>query len=210
MKPEDAELEAGHHAEAPEAARQSDDNDPPTKLPAGSTDSVDIDVSPMTPTAITSAVDDRSAAAALRDRLAVPEVAAPGVTDARLATIQRAAVVLMTLAIIFMLWVGKPLLLPLVIAALLSFLLSPICEKLEHWKVPRAMATATVVTLAGFVVGGLFFAVYSGLDTVVGDERQIDQIKEELQTKVRRLPLSEGVGGRLEKAADAAGGVIDA
>lgn len=63
----------------------------------------------------------------------------------------------------FLLYVGKPLLLPLALAVLLSFLLTPLCEWLEHHKVPRVVATVAVVTLAAGIVVAIGFAIYSGL-----------------------------------------------
>jgi len=54
--------------------------------------------------------------------------------------------------VIAFLYFGRPLLLPIVLAVFLFYALDPVVDRLELWRVPRALASVAVVLL---VVGGL-------------------------------------------------------
>jgi predicted PurR-regulated permease PerM len=51
------------------------------------------------------------------------------------------------------LYLAKGVLVPLILAVLLSFLLSPVCDRLEHWKLGRIPAVLTTTMLAFAMVG---------------------------------------------------------
>ena len=59
---------------------------------------------------------------------------------------------------------GQAVLVPLVLAALLTFLLSPLVTRLDRLHVPRIVGVLLVMTLAGGVIGGVGY--------VVGDQLQ--------------------------------------
>src|SRR5258708_10709759 len=60
---------------------------------------------------------------------------------------------------------AKELLLPLILAILISFLLAPVVSRLERWRFPRAVAVLSVVAI-GFALIGCLCSTLSlgGLD----------------------------------------------
>ncbi|MEM7808880.1 MAG: AI-2E family transporter [Planctomycetota bacterium] len=79
------------------------------------------------------------------------------------------------------LWVGKPVLLPLAIASLLAFLLSPLCEFLERRKLPRVASTTAVGVLAASVLFGIGFALFHGLSLI---DENIGAYEQRLTAKI--------------------------
>lgn len=71
--------------------------------------------------------------------------------------------------ILTLLIVGKPVLLPLAVAMLFSFLLLPISQKLENWRVPRAIAIVLSIIVAITLVAGLVYFFYSQILLFVND-----------------------------------------
>ena len=134
--------------------------------------------------------DEQSSAKVMRHRLGRPQ---PVGYDSSLTThsslISRTAMVVLILAVVAVLWVGKPLLLPLVIATLLAFLLAPMCDRLERRGLPRAAATTIMVIFAGVVVFGVAVAVYRGVSTVLGDGEHFQAVSKNLDEKLRRVPV---------------------
>src|SRR5260370_1078736 len=62
---------------------------------------------------------------------------------------------------------AKELLLPLILAILISFLLAPVVSRLEHWRFPRAVAVLSVVAIGFALIGGLCSTLsLEGLDLV--------------------------------------------
>jgi predicted PurR-regulated permease PerM len=57
------------------------------------------------------------------------------------------------------LWAAKPLLVPLVLATLLSFLLAPLADRLERWRLPRIAAVLLVTALAFAAIAALAYVV---------------------------------------------------
>jgi predicted PurR-regulated permease PerM len=49
------------------------------------------------------------------------------------------------------LWLLSPILLPFVVSMAIAYLLNPVVDRLEHWRVPRSLATALVLLL--FLLG---------------------------------------------------------
>lgn len=79
---------------------------------------------------------------------------------------------------VFAMIVAKPLLVPLLFAILLSILLSPVCTKLENFKIPR-LFSVIITILAGFlIIGGLIFLFYNQLTAFADD---IDLVENRLQ-----------------------------
>lgn len=97
-----------------------------------------------------------NAPAPLREETAAGNASDPDVlTYARRAA--RAQVVLAILAVLFTLYVGRSLLLPVTIAVVLALLFRPVVRRLERWRVPTFVAAGLVLLTAigGVVVGGL-------------------------------------------------------
>ncbi|MCC6987815.1 MAG: AI-2E family transporter [Acidobacteria bacterium] len=75
--------------------------------------------------------------------------------------------ILAAIAVVVMLYVGRAVLLPIVLAVFLFYALDPIVDRLEKWRVPRGLAAIAVVlmTLVGVTGGAL--ALWPQLETVV-------------------------------------------
>jgi predicted PurR-regulated permease PerM len=61
------------------------------------------------------------------------------------------------------LYFAKEILLPIALAILLSFLLTPLVDRLEHWRFPRAVAVILVVFMSFAMLGGLGWIVTNQL-----------------------------------------------
>jgi predicted PurR-regulated permease PerM len=110
------------------------------------------------------------------------------------------ASLIITALIIAALVLGADLLIPLAIATILSFILSPIVRKLVRWRVPRGLA----VTI---VLGGSFFAAVS-LTAVLSTQilsltAELQTYRENLVEKARWVSSLGRGGGTLQKAGDA-------
>jgi predicted PurR-regulated permease PerM len=77
--------------------------------------------------------------------------------------------------IIAFLIAGRPVLLPLAVAVLFTFLLLPISQKLENWNVPRGVAIViSMIVAAAFFVGIIYF-LYSQVQMFVDDWPQLSK-----------------------------------
>src|SRR5260221_6040082 len=75
---------------------------------------------------------------------------------------------------------AKELLLPLILAILISFLLAPVVSRLEHWRFPRAVAVLSVVAIGFALIGGIFSTLsLQGLDLV----NSLPKYRENIHTK---------------------------
>ncbi len=116
----------------------------------------------------------------------------------------RLGVVLGLAVIVLLLWWAKPILLPLAVAVLLSFLLSPLCEWLERRKIPRAVSVVLVVTFAFIVLGALAWAVFNGAQQLAAN---ITRIGDNLERKIENVPFRGGGGtiGRVQEELEQVG-----
>jgi len=97
----------------------------------------------------------------------------------------RLTVKLMLLALIlFLLSVGRELLIPFATALLFTFLLLPISERLEKTGVPRWLAIIVSILLAALVFGGI---VYFFISQVMSFRQDLPLIKEQFVEKGARL-----------------------
>ena len=120
---------------------------------------------------------------------AIPDHVPPAVPFRRLSVLVAVAIV------VLLLYWAKPILLPLSLSVLLSFLLSPLCEWLERRRIPRAASVVLVVLGAFLVLGALGWAVFNAVQQL---GENIDRIAENLEEKVDTLPFRQG-GGTIEK-----------
>jgi len=107
--------------------------------------------------------------------------------------------VLAVLAVVFFMHQAKDVLVPIVLAILLSYALSPLVDRCSRWKVPRALS-AGILLLAG--VGLLSSSIYA-LDNQL--TTMINGLPEAAQN-IRQLIREEftGDGGRIQKMQQAA------
>ncbi len=76
---------------------------------------------------------------------------------------------------------AKEILIPLTIALFFTFLLLPISQKLEQWRVPRAVAIIISIIIAMAFFGGLLYFFYS---QVLGFADDWPQLQEKLNEKI--------------------------
>lgn len=70
-------------------------------------------------------------------------------------------------AIVGMLYVGGPVLVPIVLSVFLFYALDPLVDRLQRWHVPRTLgAVAVVLALVG-ATGGAVVALWPQVETVV-------------------------------------------
>ncbi len=84
------------------------------------------------------------------------------------------------------LYVAKSILLPVSLAILISFLLTPLADRLERWRIPRVVAVVSLVAISFAVMGALGWVVTNQL-VQVSTELQVPQRKDELINKLKRL-----------------------
>lgn len=88
---------------------------------------------------------------------ALPDVGPPPAPDTPPAR-GHALQVLVTIAVILMLWWGREFIVPVLTATFLAYTLKPIVERLYRWRVPRSIGAALVL---GCLCGGLVWCVAS-------------------------------------------------
>jgi predicted PurR-regulated permease PerM len=98
---------------------------------------------------------------------------------------------------------AKELLLPLILAILISFLLAPVVSRLERWRFPRAVAVLSVVAIGFALIGGLCSTLsLEGLDLVNSLPKYRDNIH------ARWAAIQQGPPGPLNLAFSNANALI--
>src|SRR5262245_54589460 len=97
---------------------------------------------------------------------------------------------------LFCLGIADEVFIPLAAAMLLTFILSPIVERLQRWRLPRVMAVIVTVAFAFSVLGALGWLLTSQVTTLAND---LPQYRQNLTAKVREL-RRVGKSESLEKA----------
>src|SRR6478735_7649046 len=80
------------------------------------------------------------------------------------------------------LYFAREILLPIALAVLLSFLLTPACNRLERWRIPRMLSVILVVAMSFSVLGLLGWVV---TDQLVELTRQLPANKQNLVNKTK-------------------------
>ncbi|MEM6560374.1 MAG: AI-2E family transporter, partial [Planctomycetota bacterium] len=104
--------------------------------------------------------------------------------------------------VVFALYAAQVVLVPIALALLLSFLLTPVCNRLEHLRIPRGVAVVMTMLLVVGVLGGLLYMTYGGLDRIL---EQRSAYRDAIVQKVQTL----GGGGMLKKLEEAEQAVED-
>jgi predicted PurR-regulated permease PerM len=117
-----------------------------------------------------------------------------------LATISAVAQLLALVLIVAALFFARDVFIPLSLGLLLSFLLSPVVNRVQRWGVPNIMAVVTTAAIAFVMLATLFTLLGRELTTLVGD---LPKHKHELVSKARSIAgMTTGVGGSLGNLAD--------
>ncbi|HVJ31075.1 MAG TPA: AI-2E family transporter, partial [Gammaproteobacteria bacterium] len=106
---------------------------------------------------------------------------------------------LMSLAVLCAaLYWGQAVLVPLVLAALLTFLLSPLVTRLDRLRLPRVVGVLLVMTLAGAAIGGVGYVVAGQLRSFAAE---LPTHQQNIRTKIRdAIELTRG--GAIEHVQD--------
>ena len=106
---------------------------------------------------------------------------------------------LLSLAVIFAaLYWGQAVLVPLVLAALLTFLLSPLVMRLDRLRVPRVAGVLLVMALAGGLIGGVGYVVAGQLHSFAAE---LPTHRQNIRTKIREA-VAFTRGGAIENVQD--------
>jgi predicted PurR-regulated permease PerM len=107
--------------------------------------------------------------------------------------------VLAAFAAILMLQYAQPVLIPLVVAVLISYVLGPAVDSMERHRVPRAIGSTLVIAI---FCGGIGFGVYSLTDEAMAIVEKVPQAAKRLAERVERK--GRRPVGAIEKVQEAA------
>jgi len=97
---------------------------------------------------------------------------------------------------IFCLGIAEEVFIPIALAMLLTFVLAPVVERLQRWRLPRVAAVIVTVAFAFSVLGGLGWLLASQVSTLADD---LPQYKDNLTAKIRQV-RRVGKSDTIEKA----------
>lgn len=117
-----------------------------------------------------------------------------------LATISAVAQLLAVVLAVTALYFARDVFIPLALGLLLSFLLSPVVNRLQRIGIPNVMAVIATAALAFLFLAMLFTLLGRELSTLVAE---LPDHREELVSKARSVSgVTTGVGGSLNELAD--------
>ena len=100
-------------------------------------------------------------------------------------------------AVLAMLKLAQPVLIPIVVSGLLFYALDPMVDALKRWKVPRALAASLVLLLS---VAGVGAGAYALSDDVVAVVDQLPEGVRKLRSDLRR-PAPQTTFGTMQQTA---------
>lgn len=103
------------------------------------------------------------------------------------------------LAVCAILYYGQPILIPIVLAILLSLLLAPCVKLLQKIHIPKPAAIISVVFIAFAILFAMTAVLATNLTRLAGD---LPQYESNLREKARSLKFATSGGGTIEKAAN--------
>ena len=107
--------------------------------------------------------------------------------------------VLVTAAVIALLYFAREVFVPITLAVLLSFLLAPAVRWLRRWRLGRVPAVGVTVLLAFIAIAGFATIVVGEVSSLA---QQLPEYKYNLQTKIRSLPGMVPGGGVFRRATE--------
>jgi predicted PurR-regulated permease PerM len=117
-----------------------------------------------------------------------------------IATISAVSQLLAVVLSVTALYFARDVFIPLALGLLLSFLLSPVVNRLQRWRVPNVLAVVVTAALAFVLLAGVFTLLGRELTSLVSD---LPKHKHELVAKARSIAgMTTNVGGSLGKLAD--------
>ena len=106
---------------------------------------------------------------------------------------------LIFIAVCAILYFGQPILIPIVLAILLSLLLAPCVRGLQNIHIPKSAAILTVVCIAFLVLFGVSAILATSLTRLAAD---LPKYENTLREKARSLKFATSGNGTIEKAAN--------
>ena len=103
------------------------------------------------------------------------------------------------LAVCAILYYGQSILIPIVLAILLSLLLAPCVKLLQKLSIPKSAAIISVVCIAFAILFAMTAVLATSLTRLAGD---LPQYESNLREKARSLKFATSGGGTIEKAAN--------
>jgi len=103
------------------------------------------------------------------------------------------------LAVCAVLYYGQQILIPIVLAILLSLLLAPCVRALQKLRVPKSVAVMSVVCIAFALLFAMTAVLATSLTNLAGD---LPQYESNLREKARSLKFATSGGDTIEKAAN--------
>lgn len=103
------------------------------------------------------------------------------------------------LAVCAILYYGQSILIPIVLAILLSLLLAPCVKLLQKIRIPKSAAIISVVCIAFAILFAMTAVLATNLTRLAGD---LPQYESNLREKARSLKFATSGGGTIEKAAN--------
>lgn len=103
------------------------------------------------------------------------------------------------LAVCAILYFGQSILIPIVLAILLSLLLAPCVKLLQKLNIPKPAAIISVVCIAFAILFAMTAVLATSLTRLAGD---LPQYESNLREKARSLKFATSGGGTIEKAAN--------
>src|SRR6195256_4986397 len=107
--------------------------------------------------------------------------------------------VLLGVIVVAALYFGRDVLVPIALAVLLSFVLSPLVGLLKRWYVPRGLAVGIVALAAFAAIFGLGSLMVSQVNQLAGD---LPRYQSTLREKIQSLRAAAAVTGTLERASE--------
>ncbi len=124
-------------------------------------------------------------------------------------SVARAVWIVAICIVVAALRLGRDLLIPIVLALLMTLVLSGIVETLRRYRVPRGLSAAVLLLLIGAAVGGVLHAVWSParqwIESAPRVLRTIEQKTRPAQSIVRRIDAIAKRASAIAGAADPAG-----
>jgi predicted PurR-regulated permease PerM len=104
------------------------------------------------------------------------------------------------------LYFGQAVIVPIVLAALLTFLLSPLVTRLDRLRVPRVVGVLLVMTLVGGVIGGFGYVMAGQVQSFAAE---LPMHRQRIRTKINEL-LMLTRGGAVENVQETLEDINDA
>jgi predicted PurR-regulated permease PerM len=101
----------------------------------------------------------------------------------------RALLAASAVAIVYALYWGRDVLVPMALAVLLSFMLSPAVARLERWRLGRVASVLSVVLLAFSLLAGVGWIV---ADQMVDLAAKMPEYKDNIQQKIQQVKTAAG------------------